>query len=65
MRTLLYRVLGWAVMPVLTLLVVAGPVTVFLLGFLLALFMAVLGALIILGGAWGTLAASIGRIRHR
>jgi len=52
-------------MPVLALLVVAGPVTVFLLGLLLPLFMVVLVALIIVGGAWGALATSIGRIRHR
>ena len=66
MRTLLHRVLGWAVMPVLALLIVAGPVTVFLLGLLLPLLMVVvLVALIILGGAWGALATSLGRIRHR
>ena len=65
MRTHLHRVLGWAVMPVLVLLVVAGPVTVFLLGLLLPLFMVIFVALIILGGAWGALATSMGRIRHR
>ena len=65
MRTLLHRVLGWAVMPVLALLVVAGPVTMFLLGLLMPLLTMIFVALIILGGAWGALATSMGRIRHR
>ena len=65
MRTLLHRALGLAVMPVVALLVVAGPATVFLLGLLLPLFMVVFVALIIFGGAWGALTASLGRIRHR
>ena len=65
MRTHLHRVLGWAVMPVLALLFVAGPLTMFLLGALLPLFKVVCVALIILGGAWGALATSMGRIRHR